>query len=316
MGRRPGGWAMREVGVKHAIELERLRMEYVNGRGIHGLTLQVERGESFGLLGPRGAGKSTTLRTLVGLMAPDGGTARVAGRDIVADGVGVRRVTGYLSSESELYLGMTGEEALVFSLRVRGCPERMGRGVELARRLCVDLRPRLRSLSDGQRRKVALVVALAHDPEVLILDEPTAGLDLLERAELFGVLRSEREAGKTIFLGSQEWSEVEELCERVGILRDGLLVEVVEVEVLGRDRVKRVEVRFRGAAPDVAAWPGCSELRVDGTRAWFAFVGPIGVLFERLAGSEVIDASVSEPSLEEVLRALGRGDGEAGERDG
>jgi ABC-2 type transport system ATP-binding protein len=294
----------------HAIELDGLRMEYVNGRGIHGLTLQVERGEIFGFLGPNGAGKSTTIRTLLGMLTPDAGTARVAGRDIVADGVGVRRVTGYLPSENTLYLGMSGEEALIFSLRVRGCLERMSRGVELAKRLCVDLRPKLRSLSHGQRQKVAIVVALAHDPEVLILDEPTTGLDPLVQEEFFELLRGEREAGKTVFMSSHVLSEVEQLCKRVGIIRDGLLVEVNEVEALRHQRVKHVSVTFGGPAPDVAGWPGCSDLRLDGSRARFSFHGPIGALLERLAAAEVVDASVGDPSLDEVFRAFYRDDGE------
>jgi ABC-2 type transport system ATP-binding protein len=288
----------------YAIELKRLTMEYANGRGIHGLTLEVERGEIFGLLGPSGAGKSTTMRTLLGMLTPDGGTARVAGRDIVEDGVGVRRVTGYLPSENTLYLGMTGAEAVRFSLRVRGCLDKMGRAAELAQRLCVDLRPKLRSLSHGQRQKAAMVVALAHDPEVLILDEPTTGLDPSAQEALFGLLRAERDAGKTVFLSSQVLSEVEQLCRRVGIIRDGELVEVNEVEALRHNRVKRVAVTFGGAVPDLAGWPGCSELWVEGSRARFAFHGPIGVLLERLAGAEVVDATVGEPTLDEVFRAF------------
>lgn len=294
------------------IELEDLRMEYVSGRGIHGLTLQVEGGEIFGLLGADGAGKSTTIRTLLGMLAPDGGSARVLGRDIVTDGVGVRRVTGYVSSEGGPSPGMSGEEALVFSLRVRGCPEGMSRGVELARRLSVDLRPKLGRLSQGERRKAALVVALAHDPEVLILDEPTRGLGVREREEVWAVLRGEREAGKAVLVGSCELSEVEQLCGRVGVLRDGVLVEVCGVEELGRERVKRVVVTFRGGVPELATWPGCSELRVDGLRAWFSFVGPMGVLLERLAASEVVDVVVGDPSLEEVFRAWYRDEGEVG----
>lgn len=300
----------------HAIELENLRMEYANGRGIHGLTLQVERGEIFGFLGPNGAGKSTTIRTLLGMLAPDAGTARVAGHDIVTDGVAVRRVTGYLPSENALYLGMTGEEAVQFSLRVRGCPERMLRAADLARRLSVDLRPKLRSLSHGQRQKAAIVVALAHDPEVLILDEPTTGLDPLVQEEFFALLREERDAGKTVFLSSHVLSEVEQLCKRVGIIRDGLLVEVNEVEALRRNRVKHVAVTFRGSAEDVASWPGCSEVRVDGPRARFAFHGPIGALLERLARADVVDASVGDPSLEEVFRAFYRKGEESGGDDG
>ena len=245
----------------HALEMENLRKEYRNGRGIHGLTLQVERGEIFGFLGPNGAGKSTTIRTLLGLLTPDGGRASVAGRDIVADSVGVRRITGYLPSENTLYTNLSGEENLRFALEVRKAEPMHARAKDMAARLGVDLRQKLRSLSHGQRQKVAIIMALAHEPEVLILDEPTTGLDPLVQETFFAMLRAEQAAGKTIFMSSHVLSEVEALCGRVGIIRDGLLVEVNEVEALRQNRVKRLEATFRGAPPDVGRLVGVSEIQ-------------------------------------------------------
>ncbi|MGE5528294.1 MAG: ABC transporter ATP-binding protein [Patescibacteria group bacterium] len=287
-----------------AIELANLRKEYRNGRGIHGLTLQVERGEIFGFLGPNGAGKSTTIRTLLGLLTPQEGRAWVAGRDIVADSVGVRRVTGYLPSENTLYTNMSGEENIRFALEVRKALPRLAAARELARRLEVDLRPKLRSLSHGQRQKVAIIAALAHDPEVLILDEPTTGLDPLVQETFFDLLRAEQAAGKTVFMSSHVLSEVEALCGRVGIIRDGLLVEVNQVEALRQNRVKRLDVTFRGTPPDAARWAGVSEVAADGRRVRFAYHGQMQALLKILAAEDVQDLTVNDPSLEEIFRAF------------
>jgi len=291
----------------YAIELENLRKEYRNGRGIHGLTLRVGEGEIFGFLGPNGAGKSTTIRTLLGLLTPGGGRASVAGYDIVADSVGVRRVTGYLPSENTLYTSLSGEENLRFALEVRRALPRLARAREIAKRLDVDLRQKLRSLSHGQRQKVAITMALAHDPAVLILDEPTTGLDPLVQETFFAMLRAEQAAGKTIFMSSHVLSEVEALCGRVGIIRDGLLVEVNEVEALRQNRVKHLEVTFRGTPPDVGRWPGTSGIQADGNRLRFAYHGQMQALLKALAEQEVRDLTVNDPSLEEVFRAFYQG---------
>lgn len=291
----------------YAIELENLTKEYHNGRGIHGLTLRVGEGEIFGFLGPNGAGKSTTIRTLLGLLTPGGGRAGVAGHDIVADSVGVRRVTGYLPSENTLYTSLSGEENLRFALEVRRALPRLARAHEIAKRLDVDLRQKLRSLSHGQRQKVAITMALAHDPAVLILDEPTTGLDPLVQETFFAMLRAEQAAGKTIFMSSHVLSEVEALCGRVGIIRDGLLVETGEVEALRQNRVKHLEVTFRGTPPDVGRWPGTSEVQADGNRLRFAYHGQMQALLKALAEQEVRDLTVNDPSLEEVFRAFYQG---------
>ncbi|MGQ9779523.1 MAG: ABC transporter ATP-binding protein [Bacillota bacterium] len=296
----------------YAIGLEELRKEYRNGRGIHGLTLHVAQGEIFGFLGPNGAGKTTTIRTLLGLLRPDGGRARILGHDITAENLAVRRLTGYLPGEPALYDYLSGEENLRFSLYVRGRPDCLARGRELAARLEVDLRPKLRSLSHGQRQKVAIVVALAHDPAVLILDEPTTGLDPLAQEVFFGLLREEQAAGKTVFMSSHILSEVEALCGRVGIIRDGYLVEVNEVEALRRNRFKRVTAVFKAASPDLSRWPGVSELTVDGERVRFAYQGQILPLLKFLAEQDLVDLTMNDPSLEEVFRAFYRNGGERG----
>jgi ABC-2 type transport system ATP-binding protein len=295
-----------------AIIMENLRKEYRNGQGIHGLTLQVEQGEIFGFLGPNGAGKSTTIRTLLGLLTPDGGRASVMGRDIVAEGVAVRGITGYLPSENTLYTNLSGLENIRFALEVRKRQNALKRAEAIAERLDVNLRAKLRSLSHGQRQKVAIITALAHDPEVLILDEPTTGLDPLVQETFFAMLREEQNAGKTIFMSSHVLSEVEALCGRVGIIRDGLLAEVNEVEALRQNRVKRLSVSFHPPVPDVTGWPGVSEVTADEGQVRFAFHGQVSPLLKLLAEQNVADLTVNDPSLEEVFRAFykdGRHDG-------
>lgn len=295
-----------------AIIMENLRKEYRNGQGIHGLTFQVEQGEIFGFLGPNGAGKSTTIRTLLGLLTPNGGRASVMGRDIVAEGVAVRSITGYLPSENTLYTNLSGLENIRFALEVRKRQNALKRAEAIAERLDVNLRAKLRSLSHGQRQKVAIITALAHDPEVLILDEPTTGLDPLVQETFFTMLREEQSAGKTIFMSSHVLSEVEALCGRVGIIRDGLLAEVNEVEALRQNRVKRLSVSFVSPVPDVSGWPGVSEVTADNGRVRFAYHGQVAPLLKLLTEQNVADLTVNDPSLEEVFRAFykdGRHDG-------
>lgn len=295
-----------------AIELQNLRKEYRNGRGIHGVTLQVEKGEIFGFLGPNGAGKTTLIRTLLGLLTPDGGKASVLGYDVVKESVMVRRITGYLPGEHALYAGLSGEENLRFSLLVRGKTSCLARGRELAGRLGVDLRPKFCRLSHGQRQKVAIVLALAHDPAVLILDEPTTGLDPLVQETFYGIIREEQAAGKTIFMSSHVLSEVEALCGRVGIIRDGMLVEVDRVESLRRTRVKKICAAFRVMPPDLARWAGVSSLSVDRERVSFSYHGLIQPLLKNLAEQDVADLTINDPSLEEVFRAFYHDGGKGG----
>lgn len=286
-----------------AIEMANLKKEYRNGRGIHDLTLQVEKGEIFGFLGPNGAGKSTTIRSLLGLLTPDAGRASVLGHDVVSDSVAVRRETGYLSSENTLFLNMTGEENLRFSLDIRR-HRNTARAREVAEILDIDLRAKLRNMSHGQRQKAAIVVALAHNPSVLILDEPTTGLDPLVQDAFFALLKREQADGKTIFMSSHILSEVEGLCERVAIIRDGRLVEVNRIEALRQNRVKRLSVSFHSTPPDLSRWPGVSEVDLDGSRVKFAYHGPVKDLLCVLSEQDVADLTVNDPSLEEVFLAF------------
>lgn len=291
-----------------AIEADHLTKLYPNGRGIQGVSFTVQQGEIFGFLGPNGAGKSTTIRTLMGFLTPNGGSARVLGHDVVTDSLAVRRLVGYLPSEPALYGELTGEQHLALSLRIHGKPELMGRAEALARRLEVDLGQRVRNLSRGQRQKVAIILALAHDPEVLILDEPTTGLDPLAQEVFHALLREEVGRGRTVFMSSHILAEVERMCERVAIIRSGRIVAQDSVVALKKQRVKRVAVEFRGSVPDFGALPGVMDLKVEGLRVRFTYRGPLDPLLGILAAHPVADMTVEDPSLEEIFMAFYAGE--------
>lgn len=289
-----------------AIQATGLQKLYRSGRGLLGLDLAVGEGEIFGFLGPNGAGKTTTIRTLLGLLYPTGGSARVRGLDVVADSVAVRRQVGYLPGDPALYDGMTGRQHLALALSVRGVADRR-RALALAERQGVELDRQARQLSKGNRQKVAILLALAHDAPVLILDEPTSGLDPLAQELFQQVLKEEQGRGKTVFFSSHVLPEVEAICDRAGIIRDGRLVAVDTVERLRGRRLKRVSLRFAGPVPELGDLPGISGLEWKDGRVRFALAGDLTPLFQLLNAHPAEDVNVTDPSLEEVFRTYYEG---------
>lgn len=292
-----------------AIEIRGLTKLYPNGRGIKSVDLVVKPGEIFGFLGPNGAGKSTTIRTLMGFLYPDTGSATVLGSDVVTSGLAVREQVGYLPSEMTLYEDMTGAQNIGFSLKVRGKMAMMERANRLAQRLDVDLSRRVKTLSRGQKQKVAIINALAHDPRLLIFDEPTTGLDPLAQEIFHAMLREEVGRGKTLFMSSHVLSEVEEMCDRVAIIRDGKIVTTDTVAGLKKQRVKRVHVEFKNEVPGLAQVAGVSDLFVDGQRARFTLVGNLDPLVAHLSAHPLIDLTVQDPTLEEIFKNFYAGGG-------
>ncbi len=284
-----------------AIEAHDLRKVYRNGRGVLGIDLDIPQGEMFGFLGPNGSGKTTTIRTLLGLTRPTGGSARVAARDVVEESLEVRRVTGYLPGDPALYDHMTGRQHLHLALSLRGIRDHRP-ALEIAERLGVEMDRKVRQLSRGNRQKVAILLALAHDPEVLLLDEPTSGLDPLAQDEFRELLMDLRRRGRSIFFSSHVLPEVQALCDRVGIIRDGRLVAVDTVEGLRRSRLKDVRLHYAGEAPDFEAVSGVRDLVRKGEQVSFRIAGDPGPLFRLLGESPPVDVTIAEPSLEEVFR--------------
>ena len=285
-----------------AIETERLTKFYGARRGIEELTMTVSEGEVFGFLGPNGAGKTTTIRTLLDLLHPTSGSARILGLDSRRDSVEIRSRIGNLPGDFGFGKHVTGGEALSLLARLRGV-DALDRGQELAQRLQADLGRPLGQLSRGNRQKVGLILALFHRPQLLIFDEPTSGLDPLMQEEFLALVREERERGATVFLSSHELDEVERLCTRVGIIRDGKLIAVESVaDLVGRTQ-RRVSVQFADPVDlaELRACPGVSALSAEGTLVTFAAAGDLDAVVKAIARHRVIDLEFAHPTLEEVF---------------
>jgi len=212
-----------------AIRTSKLTKDYGAGRGVFDLDLQVSAQEVFGYLGPNGAGKTTTIRLLMGMIRPTGGSAYIFGLDCARDAVDVKRRVGYIPGDVPQFGSLTGSEVVTYLAGMRGGvdPRRVR---SLCERFELDLGRRFREYSSGNKQKLAIVLAFMHQPDLLILDEPTSGLDPLNRQEFYTLLRETRDHGATVFLSSHILSEVEHICDRVGIIRDGRLVHIAELD--------------------------------------------------------------------------------------
>ncbi len=286
------------------IETEKLTKSYGSHRGIIDLDLAVAQGEIFGFLGPNGAGKTTTIRTLLDLIRPTSGTARVFGIESSADPVAIHRRIGYLPGEFALYDRLTGGQHLEYFANLRGGVDAAYQA-SLVERFDLDPSRKFKEYSKGNKQKVALVIALQHRPELLMLDEPTAGLDPLVQQTFFGVLREAVAGGATIFLSSHILSEVEKTADRVGIIREGRLVKVGTVDDLRDLAHHQVELRFAGEVPVAAfeALPGVSEVVVEDHLLRLRVAGAITPVVQAAARYELLDFVSREPSLEETFLA-------------
>ncbi len=295
-----------------AIRLDNLTKLYGKQRGVLELSLEVRAGEVFGFLGPNGAGKSTTIRVLLDLIRPTSGRAEALGLDSRRDSVALHRRIGYVPGELSLYDRMTGGELLEYFGNLRGGVER-AYAASLAERFEVELHRPIRSLSRGNKQKIGLVQAFAHRPELLVLDEPTSGLDPLMQQAFNTLLRETADEGRTVFLSSHVLSEVQEVADRVGIIREGRLVDVEEVDALRQRSLRRFVIRFKGPAPQgaLAAVPGVQELDVEGNLARLQIEGSPDALVKELARHELEDLTSHEPDLEEVFLSYYSGDGGA-----
>ena len=275
---------------------------YGKNRGLDGLDLDVLPGEVFGFLGPNGAGKTTTIRLLLDLIRPTSGHAEVLGMDPRVEGVALRRRVGFLAGEFIVNGAQTGRELLTYLANLRGgVPS--GRIEALADRLDVDLDRWIRSLSRGNRQKVGVVQAFMHDPELLILDEPTSGLDPFLQQEFAAMVRDVRSEGRTVFMSSHVMSEVQQVADRVGIIRDGRLVATEDIEDLRSRAMRRVEVTFDEPIPAARfdQIDGVTEVEVDGPVLRCRLAGSADALIKAVADHAVVTLSAVEPDLEELF---------------
>jgi ABC-2 type transport system ATP-binding protein len=281
-----------------------LTKSYGKIRALRGVNLEVERGEILGFLGPNGAGKTTTIRCLLDLIRPDSGTLRVLGIDPQADPVGVRARVGYLPGELSLEANLRVEDQLKYYDELRGNRTDSKDVRALAKRLELDLTMPIKNLSKGNKQKVGVIQALMHRPELLLLDEPTAGLDPLMQQEVYRLLKEARAEGTTVFFSSHIISEVEAIASRVAIIRQGVIVEEAEPRQLVNMAVRRLHVRFREQVdPEPLDRVEGVSLVSQSNRfhATLQVSGDMDHLIKALASFPVSDFDIERPSLEEIF---------------
>jgi ABC-2 type transport system ATP-binding protein len=280
-----------------AIVTEALSKRYGRQRGILDLDLEVRPGEIFGYLGPNGAGKTTTIRLLLDLIRPTSGSASMLGLDSHHDSLAIRRRVGYLPGELSLYGNLTGAETLRYMGNLRGGLD-WTYVQDLAKRLDCDLTRPIHALSSGNRQKVGLIQAFMHRPELLIMDEPTRDLDPLVQQVFHQMVLEAKQEGRTVFLSSHVLPEVERVCDRVGILREGRLVAVEEITTLKGRALRRLEVRFASPVPREAfsSLAGMRDLRVEGPVLHCTVQGPLDPLVKALARFPVLELDSREAS--------------------
>lgn len=280
-----------------AIKTTSLTKYYGSSRGIEDMDLTVKQGDFFGFIGPNGAGKSTTIRTLLGLISPTSGTARILGMDSIRQRDAILSQIGYMPSEAAFYRNMRVKDVIKFSanLRHKDCSEEAR---SLCKRLELDTNKKIRELSLGNRKKVSIVCALQHKPDLCILDEPTSGLDPLMQREFYAILEERNTEGATIFLSSHILSEIQRYCKHAAVIRKGRLLVSDTTEHLGHTDTKRIRLRGVAAPPDL---PQIKDVQVDGDSLSFLYGGKLNTLLHTLAGLPLTDIAITEPDLEEIF---------------
>ena len=281
----------------NAIRAESLTKYYGKARGIDHLDLEVRTGDFFGFIGPNGAGKSTTVRTLLGLISPTSGKAEVLGLDIVKNSKAILERVGYLPSDTAFYSGMKVRDVLKLSadLRKKNC------GVfasELCDRLQLDRDRKVEDLSFGNRKKVGIVCALQHEPELLILDEPTGGLDPLMQHEFFTILQEMNGRGTTVFLSSHILSEIQRYCLRAAVIREGAIIACDSVDRLVKSNARRVTLQGNIRKEDL---PDAKDWNEQEGAVSFLYSGDMNRLVRVLSGADIQSLTVAEPDLEEIV---------------
>lgn len=295
---------------RNAIRTLGLSKRYGSVDALTDLDLEVGAGEVVGFLGPNGSGKTTTIRLLLGLIQPSAGRAEIFGLDCHRRPVEVHRRLAYVPGEASLWPSLTGLETLVLLGRVQGRVDLVYRDA-LIEEFELDPSKRVRAYSKGNRQKVILIAGLMSRPDLLLLDEPTSGLDPLMEQAFRRCIHDARANGQTVFLSSHMLSEVEALCDRVGILRRGRLAEMGTLAEMRHLSARLVEVTFTGAVPELSGVTGVTSTQVDGQVARCQVRGSIAPLLAVLAASDVDELQSREPSLEELFLALYGGDGTA-----
>jgi ABC-2 type transport system ATP-binding protein len=285
----------------NVIEIKSLTKTYGKARGISDISFSVEEGEIFGFIGPNGAGKSTTIRTLLSLIYPTSGSATIFGKDTVQFAPEIKKEIGYLPSEVFYYDNMKVKDLLNYSASFykKDCSKRIK---ELAEIMDLDLNKKIDDLSLGNKKKVGIVQGLLHEPKLIILDEPTSGLDPLMQQKFFELLEEENRKGATILFSSHILTEVQRLCNRVAIIKEGKIVTVEKISTLKENTYKKFKVETKSALdPIYFNLPGVNKLEVKSNLTSFLFKGNINEIMRKIAEIEITNLWIEEPDLEEIF---------------
>lgn len=284
----------------HAIELVGLTKFYGKHRGIEDVEFSVASGEVFGFIGPNGAGKSTAIRTLLGLLKPTRGSARILGHDVDKEGVAARREVGYLPSEVDFYPEMSSRELLQYHADFYDVKDATERIEELATYFELALDRPIDDLSYGNKKKCAIIQAVLHKPKVLILDEPTGGLDPLMQNRFFELLESLNKQGTTIFFSSHILSEIQRMCDRAAIIRDGKITAIEDITSLLAKQMKKVRLVL-DKEQKLTLPEGAQNHHETGSKHSFDYVGPTNALIAWLSAQSITDVTLTEPDLESIF---------------
>jgi ABC-2 type transport system ATP-binding protein len=281
------------------IEVEHLTKYYGKSRGILDVSFNVEEGETFGFIGPNGAGKSTTIRLFLSLIYPTKGSAKIFGKDCIKYGPEIRQDIGYLPSEVFYYEGMKVLDLLKYSASFykKDCTTRL---YELSELMELDLKRRIDDLSYGNKKKVGIVQGLLHQPKLIVLDEPTAGLDPLMQQKFFNLIQEENKRGATVFFSSHILTEVQKMCNRVAIIKDGSIINIQDIKSLEKDNYKKIRIT---SASDENKFmiDGVTSLERTNGNVSFFYKGDINKITRLISSDEVCDLTIEDPTLEEIF---------------
>lgn len=282
------------------IEVNNLTKYYGKARGIIDVSFRVEDGEIFGFIGPNGAGKSTTIRLFLSLIYPSGGSAKIFGKDCIKYGPEIRQEIGYLPSEVFYYEGMKVIDLLKYSASfyAKDCTKRL---YELADLMELDLKRKIDDLSYGNKKKVGIVQGLLHQPKLIVLDEPTAGLDPLMQQKFFNLVREENKRGATIFFSSHILGEVQKMCNRVAIIKEGSIINIQDIKTLQKDNYKKIRVEANELDEKQFVVDGVTNMVKENGGVSFFFKGDINRLMRLISEKEIADVTIEEPTLEEIF---------------
>lgn len=284
-----------------AIEILHLTKSYGKSRGIIDVSMQVENGEIFGFIGPNGAGKSTTIRTLLALLRPTSGQANIFGMDCIENSTQIAQRVGYLPSEVFYYDGMRVRDLLAYSAGFykKDCKKRI---TELTERLDLDTTKKIDDLSFGNKKKLGIVQGLLHEPDLIILDEPTLGLDPLMQKTFFELIRGENQRGATILMSSHILSEVQRICGRVAIIKEGRILTIDTISALKEKNVRRFVMEAKDSiSPSMLNIEGVKDLAIRDKYCEFIFRGDVNSILSKLSAIPLDSITISEPDLEEIF---------------